>query len=73
MLPEQWLQNPCWLMIVGVYTSLNRAVFHAMTWIPAARKGRWDHLRCVQIPDVCPMLALDPSAQLSMAAGDPWT
>ena len=36
------------------------------------RKGRWDHLRCIKVPDVCPMEALNPDAQLSMAAGAPW-
>lgn len=36
------------------------------------RKGRWDHLRCIKVPDVCPMDALNPDAQLSMAAGAAW-
>lgn len=63
-------------MLLGTHLILNRSekaecfnIFpFALTL--ANRKGRWDHLRCVQIPDVCPMLALDPSAQLSMAAGE---
>jgi len=63
-------------MLLGTHLILNRSekaecfnIFpFALTL--ANRRGRWDHLRCVKIPDVCPMVALGPSAQLSMAAGE---
>ncbi|CAJ1345840.1 unnamed protein product [Effrenium voratum] len=63
-------------MLLGTHLILNRSekaeCFNIFPFVLslANRKGRWDHLRAVKIPDVCPMDALGPNAQLSMAAGE---
>lgn len=63
-------------MLLGTHLILNRSekaeCFNIFPFVLtlANRKGRWDHLRCVKVPDVCPVEALGPAAQLSMAAGE---
>jgi len=63
-------------MLLGSNLILNRSerpecfsIFPFALSLPN-RKGRWDHLRAVKIPDICPMDALRQGAQFSMAAGE---
>jgi len=65
-------------MLLGSHLILNRSEkaecfpIFPYTLSLTHRKGRWDHLRSVKVPDVCPMEALSGpgGGYLSMAAGE---
>ncbi|CAE8712094.1 unnamed protein product [Polarella glacialis] len=63
-------------MLLGSHLILNRShrpgCFPIFPYVLSTsnRKGRWDHLHQVKVPDVCPRDVLNQDSELSMCAGE---